>query len=69
MALHALQNFGKYRSSDTFSHPRRHESSAVPLWELQNQYARKYIIPIHISSQTQILLKSDFILFEGQTIS
>ena len=69
MAQHAPQNFGKYRSSDTVSHPRRHESSAIPLWELQTQCARKYIIPIHISSQTKILFKSDFILFGEQTIS
>jgi hypothetical protein len=58
----------KYRSRDTVSHPRRHESSAIPLWELQTQCARKYIIPIHISSEIQILLKSDIILFEEQTI-
>ena len=69
MAPCALLNFGKYHSSDTVSHLRRHESSAIPLWELQTHCARKYIIPIHISSQTQILLKSDFILFEDQTIS
>jgi hypothetical protein len=69
MTPHAPQNFGKYHSSDTVSHARRHESSAISLWELQIHCARKCIIPIHISSQTQILLKSDFILFEEQTIS
>jgi hypothetical protein len=69
MTPYALQTFGKYRSSGTVSHPRRHESSAIPMWELQTQCARKYFIPIHISSQMQILLKSDLILFEEQTIS